>query len=398
EAQYRPGCLRFCPYILKPIPMPEPFKNVYNKKIIQGMANHFQSHWSEFDNKGFYDAATKNLNSLELKARSEQITNAMIRYLPDDFAEAGGILCKSLSPALPGDIFGVTVDDKGIAGWAIMPITHYVGLQGLDHFTLSMTLLRELTKRFSSEFGIRFFLLAFPNKTLSVLKTWTNNSDRHVRRLVSEGTRPRLPWAMQLPDFIDNPMPVIKLLEALKDDEEEYVRRSVANNLNDIAKDHPDVVARIAEKWMKGASKDRIRLLRHACRTLLKNGHKKVLQVFGFATPKIHKASIEIHTPEVVLGRVLEFTLSLASNFAHDQALMIDYIIHHQKAHGKTSAKVFKWRNKILAANAMLISSKKHPIKKISTRVYYPGVHRVECMVNGISVAAADFKLIIPCS
>ncbi len=147
---------------------------------------------------------------------------------------------------------------------------------------------------------------------------------------------------------------------------------------------------------MKGASKEREKLIRHACRTLIKNGHKKVLQVFGYEPPKIRKAVIDVNTPEVVFGNALEFTLSISSDSGHDQPLMIDYIIHHQKANGKTSPKVFKWRNKTLEANKVLASTKKHAIKKITTRVYYPGVHTVEVLVNGVSVGTADFNLLIP--
>jgi 3-methyladenine DNA glycosylase AlkC len=376
--------------------MPEPFKNFFNTKIIRGMAKHFLHQWPEFDNKGFTKAASKNLDALELKERSDQIMNAMVAYLPSDFKQAGGIILASLSPALEGDIADVTVDNKGIAGWAILPITHYVGLQGQEHFTLSMTLFKELTKRFTSEFGIRFFLLSSPQKTLSTLKKWTKDKDRHVRRLVSEGTRPRLPWAMQLPLFIKDPAPVIELLETLKDDNEEYVRRSVANSLNDIAKDHPDVVAKISKKWIKDADSNRKKLIRHACRTLIKNGDKKVLKVFGYAPPIIRKTVIKINTPEVVFGTALEFTLSISSDSDQAQPLLIDYIVHHQKANGTTSPKVFKWQNKTLEANKTLTSTKKHPIKKITTRVYYPGVHTVEVMVNGTSVATADFQLLMP--
>jgi len=290
----------------------------------------------------------------------------------------------------------VTVDDDGISGWAIMPITHYVGVRGHDHFDLSMTIFKELTKRFTAEFGIRFFLLGSPEKTLSVLKLWVKDEDRHVRRLVSEGTRPRLPWAMCLPLFIKDPSAVIDLLEGLKDDGEEYVRRSVANNLNDIAKDHPDVVADVAERWMKGASYERKKLVRHACRTLIKNGHKKVLRVFGYTSAKIQRAVLEVKTPELIFGHVLEFTLSVASDCGHDQPLMIDYIIHHQKANGKTLPKIFKWRTKTLEANKLLTVTKKHAIKKITTRKYYPGAHRLEVVINGTSVGIADFNLLMP--
>jgi 3-methyladenine DNA glycosylase AlkC len=376
--------------------MPEPFKNFFNTQIILGMATSFQGQWSEFESEKFFDAASKNLDALELKQRSEQIMDEMIAHLPNNFVKAGEIILGSLSPPRDGDIFGVTVGEDGIAGWAIMPMAHYVGLRGHDHFDLSMTLFKELTKRFTSEFGIRFFLLESPEKTLSTLKEWTNDSDRHVRRLVSEGTRPRLPWAMQLPLFIQNPSPVIELLDMLKDDEEEYVRRSVANNLNDIAKDHPEIVADIAEKWMRGASKNREKLIRHGCRTLIKNGHKKVLRVFGYKPPQIQQAAINIKTPEVVFGGALEFSLSILSDALHAQPLMIDYILHHKKANGKTTPKVFKWRTKTLEANKLLTLTKKHAIKKITTRVYYPGFHRLEVMVNGVSVGMAEFNLLIP--
>ncbi|MCF6212091.1 MAG: DNA alkylation repair protein [Gammaproteobacteria bacterium] len=374
----------------------EPFKNLLNKNIIEGMASHFKRHWSTFDDKGFVASATKDLDSLELKARTERITETMIEYFPEDFKKAGKIMLASLGSPLNDDVSAGTVDAKGISGWAVTPLTHYVGLRGHDHFDLSMTLFKEMTKCASSEFGIRFFILESPIKTLSVLKTWTTDSNQHVRRLISEGSRPRLPWAMSLPMYIKDPSPVIDLLEQLKNDDKEYVRRSVANSLNDISKDHPEVVAKIAAQWMKGASKEREKLIRHACRTLIKNGHKKTLSVLGYKSPKIKPTSIDILTPEVLFGNALQFTVSFCSDFSRDQALMIDYIIHHKKSNGSTSPKVFKWKETTLPAKKTLTSTKKHTIKKITTRVYYPGVHKVEIVVNGVSVATADFRLLIP--
>ena len=376
--------------------MAEPFKNLLNKEIIESMATHFQRQWPELDDKAFVAMATNDLDALELKARTERITETMIDHLPADFEKAAKIMLASLGTPLADDISAGTVDAKGISGWAVTPMTHYVGLRGHDHFDLSMMLFKEMTKRASSEFGIRFFILASPNKTLEALRTWTTDDNQHVRRLVSEGIRPRLPWAMQLPMFIKDPTPVIDLLEKLKDDEAEYVRRSVANNLNDIAKDHPDLVADIAERWLQGANQERKRLIKHACRTLIKNGHKKTLAVLGFKAVKIKYANIDILTPTVVFGDALEFRFSLCPDINQDQAVIIDYIIHHQKANGSTSPKVFKWRTTTLAAEKTLTSTKKHTIKKITTRVYYPGLHRVEIMVNGVSVAAADFQLLMP--
>ena len=258
-----------------------------------------------------------------------------------------------------------------------------------------MILLNAMTRRFTSEFSIRFFLLASPEETLNTLKNWLQDDNKHVRRLISEGTRPRLPWAMQLPSFIQNPTPVIELLEALKDDPEEYVRRSVANNLNDIAKDHPDLVADIAKKWMQGADINRQKLIRHACRTLLKQGNQKALEVFGYGKPKLGSIKLEIHEEQVKLNGNLEFSLSIESTSESDQSLMIDYVIHHQKKNGKTTPKVFKWKKATLLAGKSLSMSKKHPFKAITTRVYYNGLHEVEILVNGQSIAKNSFFLSI---
>jgi len=357
------------------------------------MATNFQRQWPEFDSAGFVRAASDNLDSLELKARSEQITSAMISYLPSDFEKAGELMLASLKIPKDDNVFAESVDEDGIAGWAVMPMTHYVGLRGLKYFNLSMNLLKQMTKCSSSEFGIRFFLLDSPHKTLSVMKRWTSDKNQHVRRLVSEGTRPRLPWAMQLPEFIKNPTPLIDLLGNLKDDDREYVRRSVANNLNDIAKDHPELVADIAASWMQGASLERSKLIRHACRTLIKKGHKRTLQILGYGPPKIHSVEIEMMTPKVEFGGAMQFNLSICSDSSEEQALMIDYIIHHQKANGSTSPKVFKWKNTSMQAAKTLVASRKHAFKKITTRVYYAGMHRVEVMINGVSMGVAEFEL-----
>jgi 3-methyladenine DNA glycosylase AlkC len=371
----------------------EAFKNLFNKEIICGISKQFQRHWHEFESESFVRVASDNLDALELKERSQQITNAMIEYLPTDFEKAGEIMLASLNIPADDHVFAESVDADGIGGWAVMPMADYVGLRGLDDFDLSMHLLKQMTKCSSSEFGIRHFLLDSPRKTLAVLYSWTSDNNQHVRRLVSEGTRPRLPWAMRLPEFIKDPAPLFGLLENLKDDEKEYVRRSVANNLNDIAKDHPDMVADVAARWMEEASQERIKLVRHACRTLIKSGHKGALKTLGFAAPKIRKVDIEMLTPEVKFGDSMEFTLSLCSDSNAEQALMIDYIIHHKKANGSTSPKVFKWKNIALLARKTLISTRKHVFKKITTRAYYPGMHRIEVVVNGVSVGEANFEL-----
>ncbi len=356
------------------------------------MARHLSKAWPEFDQPGFIAHATHHLDELELKQRSQQITAALAEFLPANYEQAARVMLDSLAPAEGCDV-NQNESEEGIVGWSIMPMVDYVGLYGLEHFDLSMQLFRELTKRSSSEFGIRYFLKAKPEQTLAVLETWIDDPNQHVRRLISEGTRPRLPWGMRLMDFIDEPMPVIKLLESLKDDNEEYVRRSVANNLNDIAKDHPDLVAQIAKRWLVGADKNRLRLVKHACRTLIKQGHKPTLVALGYGVPKVELKGFEVLTPQVELGSALAFEVLLESTVDSEQNLIIDYAIHHRKANGKTSAKVFKWKTVCLKPRGTLEAKRTHKIKQITTRTYYKGLHYLELLVNGESLGLIDFDL-----
>lgn len=384
--------------------MAEPLKNLFNKPLIAGIGMRLQQVWPPFDRAGFVSLASKRLGSLELKQRSVQIAQALGTYLPDDYEQAVTILLTSLAPLEQPDQsepigeggWGCAAQgEPGLAGWAIMPLTHYVSLFGLGHFDLSMALLKEMTKRFSSEFDIRTFLLADSGRALALMQDWTQDANYHVRRLVSEGSRPRLPWAMQLPDFITDPSPILPLLEALKDDPQEYVRRSVANSLNDIAKDHPDLVAKIATQWLKEASDERQKLVRHACRTLIKQGHQKTLSALGYSSPKVQIDHLKILTPKVLFGQKLEFELSMTSTIKRSQALVIDYAVHHRKANGSVTPKVFKWKTTTLKPLETQIVPRKHPMRKITTRVYYPGTHHLEILVNGTSLISQDFELLM---
>lgn len=375
--------------------MAEPFKNLLNLKLIKGMAVHFAAQWPAFDSAGFVKAAGRRLNTLELKARSNQITEAMRLYLPEAFPDAAEILLHSLAEDQACAISEMAISEKGIAGWAITPMADYVGLYGQQHFDLSMSLLKEMTKRASSEFGIRYLIEADQQRALNHLNDWAQDSNYHVRRLVSEGSRPRLPWGMQLTRFVKDPVPLLPLLEQLKDDESEYVRRSVANSLNDIAKDHPDLVAKVARRWLKGASVERQKLVRHACRTLIKQGHAPTLRALGYRSPQVKLERLHVLTPEVAFGDALQFEIALSSTTKKDQPLIIDYIIHHQKANGTTAPKVFKWKAITLTARQSSVMQRKHAIRLITTRVYYPGLHGLEIVINGKSMAKAAFELLM---
>lgn len=367
--------------------MAEPFKNEFNKEMLLQMGEHFKRASPSFDANSFTQKASHGLDDLELKERSTHITNALIEFLPDDFETAGKILVDSLAPNQPYDF------KLGNTGWATWPMNQYVSAMGTEHFETSMTIFKALTPHFSSEFDIRYFLIEQEVRTLKALKSWLNDPNHHVRRLVSEGTRPRLPWGIKLQSFVTNPAPILPMLEALKDDDEEYVRRSVANSLNDIAKDNPDIVASIAKEWLKDADKNRTKLVKHACRTLVKKGHQKTLEALGYSQPKVTLEKFEIQNSNVKFGDSLQFDIVLKSDNKTEQDLIIDYAIHHMKANGDTTPKVFKWKVSTLKSGATITASKKHPIKKITTRKYYNGLHKVEIIINGISYGIKEFQL-----
>ncbi|MEM9102382.1 MAG: DNA alkylation repair protein [Pseudomonadota bacterium] len=371
--------------------MPEAFKEKFNIPLVKEMAQHIHRVWPDFNKKAFIKKSVNQLESLELKDRYIHIANVLHEYLPKDFKEAVAILLQSLAPY---NQQGPDDTKKGITGWGTLPLNHYVGQNGLDDFTKSMAFLKESTSRFSAEFDIRFFLIHQQQRTVKLLTKWARDKNYHVRRLVSEGTRPRLPWGIQLQSFIEDPAPILPLLEALKDDQEEYVRRSVANNLNDIAKDHPDLVAKIAKAWLVDADANRKKLVRHACRTLIKQGHKKTLTALGYTKPKISIEAWQILNSKVKFGNALVFELTIKSTSTKTQNLIIDYAIHHRKANGSTSPKIFKWKVISLKAKDTLQASKKHAIKKITTRVYYNGAHAIELFVNGDSIGKKAFELV----
>ncbi|AOT07582.1 DNA alkylation repair protein [Pseudoalteromonas luteoviolacea] len=375
--------------------MPEPFKHVFNLELVRLMALHFHRNFSEFSSDGFISHIDNQFDGLEFKQRSQRICEAMIAYLPDDFEAAARIIEQSLGDTIEGDWSLATSNEHGISGWAILPMAQYVAIRGHGHFDRAMGLLKEMTKRNTAEFAIRHFLDADPDRTLSVMKTWTRDENLNVRRLASEGCRPRLPWGLRLKQYVENPEPVISLLELLKDDPSEYVRRSVANNLNDIAKDHPDTVCETAKRWLRQASPERTALVKHACRTLLKNGHTETLLVLGYSEAVLSSAILRVSSPALAFGNHIELTAELSSSSDMAQPLMIDYIVHHQKANGSTSPKVFKWNTQELAPHSTTKIKKKHTIKPITTRTYYPGIHKVELQVNGKVVAQTQFELMM---
>jgi len=370
----------------------EPFKNLFSPELVGVLADHLEALIPTFERTTFEGPILADLESLELKARAQLIADHVHVALPDDHVERVRILTAMLHPDQE-DHVDAKSDADGICGWGVMPLSMVVGQHDLEHFDSSLALLREMTTRSSSEFAVRYFLLADQPRAIAIMGPWANDPNLHVRRLVSEGTRPRLPWAMQLPQLIEDPSPMLPILESLRDDPEEYVRRSVANHLNDIAKDHPDVVANLAREWMQDADKNRERLVRHACRTLIKQGHPEALAAFGLGPPKLELESLDITTPAVAFGTKLDFSAELRSLSDAPQPLVVDYLVHFLKANGSTSAKVFKWTKLTLAPGESRVLSRSHPIRPITTRRYYSGVQRLSLRINGRDFGDAEFEL-----
>lgn len=363
--------------------MAEPLKNLLHPGVVTDIADRIARGASAFDREKFQRLAGDGLEALELMQRSLKIRDALVETLAQPFAGAAEIL----AACLPRD--GV----PGISGWALLPVSQFVALRGLEDFDLSLSLLRALTPHFTGEFGIRVFVDHDQDRALATIRTWTGDANHHVRRLASEGTRPRLPWAMRLPKLIRDPKPILPILTALLDDPEDYVRRSVANSLNDIAKDHPDMVAAFVAEHVGDASPERRQLLRHASRTLLKQGHSAALSNFGFAAPSRIHARLSLDRPEIVLGESLGLRLAISHQAKTSQKVMIDYAVHHRKANGSTTPKVFKWTSATLAPGGSIEIEKRHAIRPITTRRYYAGTHRIVILVNGQEAAEAGFEL-----
>ncbi len=372
--------------------MAEPFKNNIHPELIESMSVQFARHFPGFERERFVSIACDQIEQRELKDRCMQIVVAMEATLPEDFEVAARGIGASLGPPLDAEVNGGEVE--GITGWAVMALQEYVGRNGLDHLEVSLDLLKAMTSRLTSEFGIRPFLDAFPLQTLRILQRWVKDPSPHVRRLVSEGARPRLPWGLQLKRFIADPSPMLPFLESLKDDPSEYVRRSVANHLNDIAKDHPELVCRIAERWWVDADIQRQRLIRHALRTLVKKGNARALAVLGFHPAKIEMTAIRVEPNPVSMGQKLRFETTIQSIAAVSQRLVIDYAIHYVKANGERRAKVFKGTTCELEPGGVVSFQRSHSFAPVTTRTYYSGEHLLEILVNGKSEGCQSFALI----
>ncbi|MCG8490549.1 MAG: DNA alkylation repair protein [Sneathiellales bacterium] len=321
---------------------------------------------------------------MALKERAGRLTDALIQFLPGPF-EADLEILKALLPEITGDQFKY-------ADMLAMFVPDYVERKGSDNAQLSIEALAVLTRLgTTSELAIRPFILRDPHHVMAHMLTWAEHEHHHVRRFASEGCRPRLPWAIALPEFKKDPSLVLPILETLKADDSKFVQKSVANNLNDIAKDNPDKVLDFAEKWIDTHPNTNW-IIKHGCRTLLKAGNSRALALFGASPVQVKHCVLELSATEIRLGNDLNFSFTAELEGKLPATLRIDYAVDFMKANGKQSRKVFRLSEEKTGSKQISVA-KKHPFTDFTTRKHYAGEHGLSIILNGQEVASSMLLL-----
>ncbi len=361
--------------------MPEPLKNHINAELVHLLAERMAAEApNSFDASAFVKTIKFTLADLELKDRINLVADTIRGTLDLDYPSALTVV--------------VNVSRGEVGDWAAWPLCSFVERHGLDHPNESLAAMEHLTQAWSCEFAVRPFLEHHLELTRTFLRTWATSPNEHVRRLPSEGTRPLLPWGPKVRMLINDPTIGLELLTMLRNDSSETVRRSVANHLNDLAKANPDLVVETLTRWTNDEHPVEPKLVRHALRTLVKNGHTGALALLGFTTdPQLTIDNFSCSPTVLPLGAAIQLNASFTSTSEADQLLVVDFVIHHQTARGSTSPKVFKWTTVALGQKSTVTLTKKRPIKNVSTRTYFPGPHKVDLQIAGQIVASATFEL-----
>lgn len=363
---------------------------LFNKERVQYLANQFGQSDPQFDVTGFVRTTMSRLTDLELKERIVHIAETLERYLAPEYPTAAKQITKALPPPLDP-----TKTDDDFGDFIFAPLGEYVVRNGLSkkHVPLSLRTLKQVTMRFSMEDAIRAFINEHSDATLGQLEKWSTDKNYHVRRLVSEGTRPKLPWSKRLTIEVTAPM---ALLDTLHSDNTRYVTRSVSNHLNDIAKSHPDLVIKTLKSWHKQGDQDEREMqwmTSHALRTLVKQGHTDALRLLGYRpNPKIQVQGFELKLTKLKPGDSIDLSFELTAD--RDEALMIDYVIDFVKANGTLSPKVHKLKKLKLKKGESATVTQRHTLRaNATTYTLYPGTHHVTLQINGKAFGKLDFEL-----
>jgi 3-methyladenine DNA glycosylase AlkC len=357
--------------------MAERLKDMFfTEDSIKGFADAIKKHYPPLDKKRFLQLMfDESFETKELLDKMRHTTRCLHDTLPESYMEALEILIK-------------TAPD--VKGFEAMALPDYVATYGLKEWELSLPALGHFTKYYSSELAIRPFLAKDPEKGMACMTDWADDKNPKVRRLASEGCRPRLPWAMALPKFKKDPSLIIPILEKLKNDVSEDVRRSVANNMNDISKDNPDLALKICENWY-GESEETDKIVKHACRTLLKAGNSRALAIFGYGDPSLVTVkNLRLDKKTLTIGDFLTFSFDFT--VAKKSRVRLEYAVYYVKGKGQLSKKVFKITENEYAVGSYSLT-RKQSFQEQTTRKHYPGIHQISIIVNGEEKAKASFEL-----
>lgn len=374
--------------------MAELFKNIWNEAFFDGLAKALTAIVDDFDTQRFLSEVIDDEWENKAFSERERHISAMLKnFLPADYKNAIAKILDLIRhvketpywQSVQKTRFGLSLE-YGI-------LSRFVQQYGLDDYETSVKALEEITQFTSCEFAVRPFIIRYPDKMMKQMAAWSEHAHWAVRRLASEGCRPRLPWTMALPDLKRNPAPIIPILENLKNDVSESVRKSVANNLNDIAKDNPQTVIDLARKW-QGKSKNTDWVIKHGCRTLLKQGNREALELFELnVVNDISAEDFQISTPQVHIGNSLEFSFKLRNDKKEKIKIRLEYGLYYQKANGTLQVKVHKISEKEYAGNSITPITRKHSFRLVTTRIFHPGLHQVSVILNGKEFEKKDFEL-----
>jgi 3-methyladenine DNA glycosylase AlkC len=368
-------------------------KSFFSRQLVRRLAADLSRVHPAFPEQAFVRDTCAGLGALELLDRGRHIAGALAKHLPPAYPEAVAVLLRSLGPEHATDeLLGA-----GMAPFFYLPHVLFVAERGLDHFDLSMRTQYELTKRFSAESSMRPYIARDPERTFAVLRRWAGDPNAHVRRLVSECTRLRLPWAPRVAWLDAHPERVVELLERLKDDPSTMVRRSVANNLNDLGKAHPELLERTCAAWLEEAGEERRKLVEHGLRSAVKRGDAGALRLLGYGEEaSVGLEEVELDPPRVAVGGRVAIRFGLRSRSRRPQDLLVDLAVHFVKENGKASPKVFKLKRVRLPPRGRTAFEKGISLAVHTTRVPRPGLHAVEVLVNGRALAAGSFEVVPP--
>lgn len=379
--------------------MAEAFKDLFNKAFFDTFAGDLQLVIAGVDSCEMERrAVTDDWQNKAYKQRVTHLATVLHSFLPQDYGEGIGKVLQMLDKVKERLPDFSQIDDKNfqllsLAYGAVLD--SYVAQYGLDDYDTSVAAIERITQFTTCEFCVRPFIIKYPERMMQQMLLWSAHHHWGVRRLASEGCRPRLPWGMALTNLKQDPTPILPILERLKNDPSRFVRLSVANNLNDIVKDHPETVLDLAKRW-KGQSKEVDWILKHGCRTLLKQGNAAAMQLFGFDATARHIAvdGFELASDRVAVGDVLTFRFQLQNHNDHQSLLRLEYAIYYQKANGTLAKKTHKISEKIYEAHSTTAIERKHSFRIVTTRKFHLGLHQVAVVINGKEYEKHDFELV----